>query len=316
MVVRANVAQNINRINEMDPTVLASMNAEFNYTNENYLSRVQIGNALGGIYGFRYKGVYRFDYDHSGYGKNTDYTNTAAAAEASGDNYTCPVARDANGNIIYDANGNPRHMIFNYGGVNYEFQGGDAIYEDINHDGQINELDIVYLGSSNPKISGGFGFDFKYGRWTLKTNFNFRIGNKIVNMALMKAEDMMYNRNQATSVNARWRKNGDRTDMPRALNSAAADGNVYNALASDRYVSSGDYLRFQYLQLSYRVPEKFLKKYGLRQLNISASGNNLIFWSKYSGTDPDHSQSGYGPTIDDAQTPRSRSFTVSLNVGF
>ena len=127
---------------------------------------------------------------------------------------------------------------------------------------------------------------------------------------------MMYNRNQATSVNARWRKNGDRTDMPRALNSAAADGNVYNALASDRYVSSGDYLRFQYLQLSYRVPEKFLKKYGLRQLNISASGNNLIFWSKYSGTDPDHSQSGYGPTIDDAQTPRSRSFTVSLNVGF
>ena len=42
-------------------------------------------------------------------------------------------------------------MYFNYGGKNYRFEGGDVIYEDVNHDGQIDELDIVYLGSSNPK---------------------------------------------------------------------------------------------------------------------------------------------------------------------
>ena len=33
----------------------------------------------------------------------------------------------------------------------YQFQGGDAIYEDVNHDGQIDRYDMVYLGNSNPK---------------------------------------------------------------------------------------------------------------------------------------------------------------------
>jgi len=36
----------------------------------------------------------------------------------------------------------------------YRFRGGDAIYEDINHDGLINELDIVRLGNSNPRFIG------------------------------------------------------------------------------------------------------------------------------------------------------------------
>lgn len=320
---RFNISQNVNEIKQMDASVLSSLNGDFDYSNMNYMKRVQIGNALGGIYGFRYKGVYRFDYDHSGYfadeSKNEIYgQNTAAYAEKYGyngsNNATCPVARDANGNIIYDAKGNPLQMYFNYGGKNYKFEGGDVIYEDINHDGQINELDIVYLGSSNPKLNGGFGFDFYYGPWSLKTSFNFRIGNKIINMARMNAESMRNNKNQSKAVNWRWRKNGDITEIPRALNSDVADS--YNALANDRYVEKGDYVRFQYMQLAYEVNAKKLKKYGLRSLRLSLSGNNLIFWSKYSGVDPEHAASGWSPAIDSSQTPRSRSFTFSLNVGF
>ncbi len=333
MVVRFNLAQNINRITDMDATVLSSMNGDFDYKNENYMSRVQIGNALGGIYGFRYKGVYRYDYDHSGYfqdqSKNEMYGSladwqadpnlappTAAIAEAVGQIATTPVARDADGNIIYDQNGDPKHMVYNYGGIGYEFQGGDVIYEDINHDGQIDELDIVYLGSSNPKINGGFGFDFNYGNCPLKTNFNFLVGNKIVNRARMYAEDMRTNKNQSSAVNWRWRKNGDITEIPRAMNTSAADSKTYNALASDRYVEKGDFVRLQYLQLSYRFETAKLKRFGINSLRLSASGNNLWFWTRYHGVDPEHSQSGYSPCIDDSQTPRSRSFTVSLNIGF
>ena len=318
-----NIAQNINQITKMDASVLSSLNGDFNYDNENYMSRVQIGNALGGIYGFRYKGVYRFDYDHCGYfadaKKNDIYAgNTAAWAEKYGVNgsynATCPVARDANGNIIYDAKGNPLQMYYNYGGRNYKFEGGDVIYEDINHDGQINELDMVYLGSSNPKLNGGFGFDIYYKRWSLKTSFNFRVGNKIVNMARMKAEDMRTNRNQSTATRWRWRKNGDITTIPRAM--SAEVGASYNALCSDRYVEPGDYVRFQYVQLAYDFAPEKLKRLGLRSLRLALSGNNLIFWSKYSGVDPEHSQSGWSPCMDNSQTPRSRSFTFSLNIGF
>ena len=205
-------------------------------------------------------------------------------------------------------------MYYRYGTKNYKFTGGDAIYEDINNDGQINELDIVYLGSSNPKFTGGFGLDFFYDRWTFKVSFNFRVGNKIVNKARMQAEDMRTNKNQSTAVNWRWRKNGDITEIPRAMNSNA--GESWNSLASDRYVEKGDYIRCQYLQIKYDFNPAKLKKYGLSGLSLSGSGNNLFFLTKYLGVDPEHSQSGYGPCIDSSQTPVSRSFTLSLIARF
>ena len=322
-VLRFNIAQNINTVTEMDASVLAAANKDYGYNNEEILRRVQLGHALGGIYGFRYKGIYAYDYDHNGYflspeknkyylpepDKNGNNVNTAAATHK-----TAPIVFDAQGKVVYDKNGNPLPMIFNYGGVNYQFQGGDVIYEDINHDGQIDELDIVYLGGSNPKVNGGFGIDLKYGQWALKTNFNFRIGNKIINMARMYAENMRTNKNQCASVNHRWRKNGDVTDIPRAMNAKA--GSSYNSLISDRYVEPGDFLRFQYFQLSYSVKASKLKKYGLSSLRLSASGNNLFFWTKYSGVDPEHSAGGFSPCIDNSQTPRSQSFTFSVNLGF
>lgn len=318
VTLRANVAQNLNVVTEMDKNVLTSMNGQFNNRNEQFVNRVQIGHALGGIYGFRYKGVYAYDYDHNGYFQNEEknkfYDGQGRVNTAKVAGKTAPIARDAAGNIIYDKAGNPLPMYFNYGGVNYRFEGGDVIYEDINHDGQINELDIVYLGSSNPKVNGGFGIDFRYGRWTLKTNFNFRVGNKIVNMARMVAEDMRSNNNQMASVNWRWRKNGDVTEIPRAKNATAGDS--YNALASDRYVEAADYLRFQYMQLGYSVDAKHLKKFGLSNMTINFSANNLFLWTKYSGVEPEHASGGYNPAIDNQQTPNSRSFTFSLNFGF
>ena len=323
MKLRGNVSQNINTITRMDASVLAANNKDYGYGNGEIMQRVQIGNALGGIYGFRYKGVYAYDYDHNGYFQNQEKNqwfnpdgtkNTAAEGPNEALRKSTPIVFDANGNVVYDKNGNPLPMYFNYGGKNYQFGGGDAIYEDINHDGNIDELDIVYLGTSNPKINGGFGIEFKYDRWELKTSFNFRLGNKIINLARLNAESMVSNKNQNASVAHRWRKNGQSTEMPRAMSSNVTA--TFNSLVSDRYVEPGDFLRFQYFQLSYSVPAEKLKKIGMSSLRISASGNNLIFWSKYSGVDPEHSAGGMSPCIDNSQTPRSRSFTFSLNFGF
>ena len=323
MKLRGNISQNINTITRMDASVLAANNKDYGYGNGEIMQRVQIGNALGGIYGFRYKGVYAYDYDHNGYFQNQEKNqwfnpdgtkNTAAEGPNEALRKSTPIVFDANGNVVYDKNGNPLPMYFNYGGKNYQFGGGDAIYEDINHDGNIDELDIVYLGTSNPKINGGFGIEFKYDRWELKTSFNFRLGNKIINLARLNAESMVSNKNQNASVAHRWRKNGQSTEMPRAMSSNVTA--TFNSLVSDRYVEPGDFLRFQYFQLSYSVPAEMLKKIGMSSLRISASGNNLIFWSKYSGVDPEHSAGGMSPCIDNSQTPRSRSFTFSLNFGF
>ena len=64
----------------MDKNVLASMNGQFDKKNETFVKRVQIGHALGGIYGFRYKGVYAYDYDHNGYFQNEEKNKYVDAA--------------------------------------------------------------------------------------------------------------------------------------------------------------------------------------------------------------------------------------------
>ena len=214
---------------------------------------------------------------------------------------------------MMDSQGNPIRQVYNFnnGVSTYEFQGGDAIYEDVNNDGQINSLDVVYLGNSNPHLNGGFGFNIQYDNWSLKTSFSYRQGIKIVNSAKMGLEEMFNAYNQSSAVNWRWRKNGDVTEMPRAMYNTA-----YNWLGSDRYVEDASFVRMSYIQLSYNFKRKLLKAIGLRRLQMSLSGQNLFCWSKYSGTDPEHSPGSWGIAYDGSQTPRSKSVTMNIQVGF
>ena len=259
----------------------------------------------------------------TGYAANSDGSinynepiNTAAAAARRGEVNTCPIAYDADGNMLTDAKGIPLPMYYCYNeSYRYQFQGGDAIYEDVNHDGQIDRYDMVYLGNSNPKCNGGFGFQLFYEKFSLNTGFNFRMGNKIVNLARMNYESMLNNNNQSFATTWRWRKNGDETVVPRAL-SHVNGYNSYNSLPSDRYVEDGNYLRLQYVQLSYDFDAKKLKKYGIRNLKLFASLNNLWVWTKYTGVDPDVSPQGFAVCTDNSRTPRTKSFTCSINLGF
>ncbi len=309
--LNANFGNNRNEILEMDEYVLNNLNSTFGYGNGETLRRVQLNNPLGAIYGFRYKGVYQYNY--------STFNNMSASEreEFLKSGKTAPIALNEKGEIIVDAQGNPVRMMYNYTndgtGRNYRFNGGDAMYEDINHDGQINALDIVYLGSSQPKLTGGFGFTFNYGDWRLTTQFNYRYGNKILNMARLNAEAMTGNNNQSQAVNYRWRKEGDVTSIPRAMYGATSS---YNTLVSDRFVEDGSYLRMSYAQLSYAIRAKHLKWIGLSRISLYASVNNPFVITKYSGVDPDISANGYDPAIDWAQTPRSRSFTLGVTVDF
>lgn len=306
-----NVGKNYNEILELEEAYLEEKNDKYEQPkNTEYLGRIQIGNPQGAIYGFRYKGVYRYSY------KNWE---KALAEEAAGRNGTCPIVRDADGNVVYEANGKPKKMSLFYDNetmkpyAGYEFRGGDAIYEDVNHDGNINQLDIVYLGNSNPAAQGGFGFTFRYKKWSLKTSFTYRWDIDVVNMSRMAFENMASFENQSVAVNWRWRKEGDITEIPRAVNGS---GNAYNYLGSDRYVEDASYIRLSYVQLSYSFEPDWLKKIGLRQLNLYLSADNVCHWTKYTGLEPEVSNGDKGIAWDNTKTPRSRSYTLSLSVGF
>ena len=313
-----NIAQNSNLLKEMEPSVLQSINGTTWDASKRgtYPVRVQLNNSLGSIYGFRYQGVYQYTYDYlQNYAKENglttvEYENWINDFLASGK--TAPVAMGADGKVIMTNTGEPQRMKYAYGtSSETNFQGGDAKYEDINHDGQINALDIVYLGNSLPKVNGGFNLSLYYGKWFVKGRFNYRFGNKVVNTARMSLEQMYGTNNQSATVNYRWRKDGDDTPMPRAMYQAS-----FNWQNSDRYVEDGGFVRFQNLQIGYKFDNKVIKKWGLNQLQAYASLNNLYVWTKYSGIDPEVSARGYNPAIDNSKTPRSKQFTLTLNVGF
>lgn len=311
--INATFANNKNEILEMDENVLKTLNTEFNFDgNRVTLQRVQLNNPFGAIYGFRFKGVYQYQYETFADMSDAERAEFLAAGK------TAPVALTADGRVILDDAGDPVRMMYNYTndgtGKNYKFKGGDAIYEDINNDGNINALDIVYLGSSLPKLTGGFGFNLNYNRWKLNAQFNYRLGNKILNLARLDTEAMINNNNQSQAVNYRWRKEGDITNIPRAM---YGKGTNYNTLVSDRFVEDGSFLRLNYLQLSYSFDPKAVKKaIGLNGLRFYASANNLFCLTKYTGVDPEIGYGSYGAATDTGQTPRSKSYTLGITVDF
>jgi len=322
MDMNANFGNNRNEILEMDEYILENKNSTYGYANGETLRRVQLHNPFGAIYGFKYKGVYQYNYNtiKNAVAGMTPEQIYAYWTEFTAAGKTAPVATDANGMVILDGNNVPKRMMYDYrvDGTGHDgsfpgFNGGDAIYEDINHDGQINALDITYLGSSLPKLTGGFGFSFTYGDWRLNTQFTYRVGNKIINKARLQAEAMTGNDNQSQAVNYRWRKEGDVTSIPRAMFGSTSN---FNTLISDRFVEDGTYLRMSYAQLNYNIKKKYLKPIGLGGISLYASINNPFVLTKYSGVDPDIAFGGEDPAIDWAQTPRSRSYTLGVTVNF
>ena len=290
-------ANNKNEITAMEETCLASLNNEFNRQNGSYLTRVELNTALGSIYGFRYKGVYAYSY--------------GSYDKAVSEGKTAPVAVDADGKTITDYEGKPKAMYYYFSSTAYKFQGGDAIYEDVNHDGSIDQYDLVYLGNCNPKLTGGISLNLHYDHFYLSAFCNFRYGNKIVNQARRDLENMYYGYNQSTSVNWRWRKEGDVTQVPRAVYMEA-----YNSLPSDRYVEDGSFLRLKYINLRYSFDKNLVKRIGLSSASIYLTVNNLFCLTKYSGVDPEVNFGDFGMCTDKSSTPRSKDWMLGVQLAF
>jgi hypothetical protein len=216
--------------------------------------------------------------------------------------------------VILDANETPIYTRFNYPSADYVFQPGDAQYEDINHDGNINNLDVVYLGNANPKFQGGFGPSLTYKNFKLNVFFNFRLKYDIINSARMYTENMYTYDNQSTAVLHRWRKPGDQTDIPRALL-----GYGYNWLGSDRFVEDGSFVRFKYVTLRYDFTQNVIRRMGASMLSLYVTAENLFTFTRYTGQDPEVSyKSGdaFGLGYDNALTPPLRSLTFGLSARF
>jgi hypothetical protein len=224
-------------------------------SNGNHASYLSENEAPGAIYGLLYEGVYATDED--------------------------VVALDREGNMLVDGSGTPIKLSYN---GYYTFVGGDAKYKDVNYDGRIDENDVVYLGNSYPKVTGGFGSTIRFKTLTLTCDFHYRSGYKTINQIAMESEGLYYRNNQSEKLNHRWRRAGDEGPnlLPRAYVNHPA-----NNLASDRYVEDGGYIRMNYISLGYQVTPAVCQKLKIKGLSVSLSGQRLLTQSNYSGLDPE-----------------------------
>jgi TonB-linked SusC/RagA family outer membrane protein len=283
-----NISRNYNVLRKVSDNFSLERNTTI--SNGQYKNIIQIDNPAGSFYGYKSQGVYLTENDLIG--------------------------RDKNGNFITDPNGNPVYMMYDYENTKYQFQLGDAKYEDINHDGQINAADIVLLGDANPDFFGGFGQMFTYKNISINYYCYFRYGNDIINMTQMNGESMWNLDNQTKATLKRWRKEGDVTNIPRAIYR-----NGYNWMGSDRFVDDGSFLRVKYITLAYRLPKLFVEKIGLKSMRVSTTINNLLTFTRYKGQDPEiniNSKDGtiYTVGYDNSNTPVAKQVTFSLTVNF
>ncbi|EJW97563.1 secreted protein containing TonB-dependent receptor, beta-barrel [gut metagenome] len=171
------------------------------------------------------------------------------------------------------------------------------------------------LGTANPKLFGGFSTSLSWKNLDLQAVFGYSLGGQIYNYSRQEYDsDGTYtDRNQMKLKDgwSRWQKPGDIATHPVAKYNNQDKGNA----VSSRYLEDSDYLKLRSLTLGYTIP---LKQYGIQNLRVSVSGENLFTWTDYSGVDPEipaSSGSVMGTAGPDVY-PSVRKFMFGLNVTF
>jgi len=193
---------------------------------------------------------------------------------------------------------------------------GDVIFRDLNDDGKITELDMTYLGSASPAMTGGFNANLSYKGFDMVLFINGSYGNEIVNamyQTLYSSEMFECNISQDMAVN-HWSPENPTSDVPRL---DAADLNKNTENFSDLYVENGSYLRVKNLQFGYTLPANLTSKIHVKNLRVFASFDNLLTFTKYSGLDPElfglyGDPFHYG--VDMVNYPQPRTYSVGLNL--
>jgi len=193
------------------------------------------------------------------------------------------------------------------------FRGGDIIFEDLDRNDTIDQRDRKVLGNVNPKWFGGFTNTFSFKGLDLSVFIDFATGNKIFNGHRALLESMSNYDNQSTTINNRWRNEGDLTTMPRALHGDA----VGNTRFSSRWIEDGSYARFKAITLGYNFPLKGILQRTFKSARLSITAQNIYTFTNYKGISPDVASVAnplmYG--VDYGNMPQLKTFLLGIRLG-
>nr|WP_321406379.1 TonB-dependent receptor [uncultured Carboxylicivirga sp.] len=193
---------------------------------------------------------------------------------------------------------------------------GNAYYVDKNGESTFTPEadDRTIIGNANPDFFYGLNNTLSYKGIGLNIFLEGSYGNDMLNATRIDSEGMTDPKNQLLSVNNRWRKEGDVTDIPRA-----SWANTANSRISTRFIEDASYIRLKTVTLSYDLPKTLLSKINISNVRVYATGENLLTFTDYSGFDPEVNAFGGSNTmqgIDYGTYPQTRNLIFGLNVTF
>lgn len=162
---------------------------------------------------------------------------------------------------------------------------------------EMNDNDFTYIGNGVPKYQASLGNRFSYKGFDLTIFFRGKFKYQILNTA-----DMFFG-------NQKWLPNNV-LKSAFTKHSAIKDDPQY----SDYYLENGNFVKLDNITLGYNF--KFKTNY-VRNLYVYVTGRNIATITGYSGLDPELQDTGFDAGIDSRGFyPRTRSWTLGLNVGF
>jgi hypothetical protein len=215
-------------------------------------------------------------------------------------------------NVTILREGRPIGQFYGYQENGYTDQ-GKITYVDRNGDGSVTAADKTYIGDPNPDFIYGFNSSMSYKNFELTLFIQGTHGNDIFNVSAVPST-LDYGRglNMPKEVlYDHWTPENTDAKYPVISQNSSA-------LASDRMVEDGSYVRMRNIQLAYNLPVRNLGIDWLRNGQIYLSGQNLITLTKYSWWDPEVNSRGSGTEqgIDHYTYPVSKVVTMGLKVGF
>lgn len=168
--------------------------------------------------------------------------------------------------------------------------------------------DKVKVGSSLPKLSGGFQSDLTWKNLSLSMLFSYAIGGKLYNNDKISMMSVSGGNGSSMSEDMlnRWTPENRYTDIPRL----SYDQTSYFTSSSSRWLVNRSFLRLKTVTLSYTLPQRWIHFATLKDASIFVQGENLLTFSHQQGLDPEQPISG----VVSYRYPAMKTFSFGINV--
>lgn len=192
---------------------------------------------------------------------------------------------------------------------------GRLIYRDLDGNGKIDENDQCIIGDPNPDLSMGLNLSVTWKRLTLSTFLTGEFGFDIYNTTKRQLDFMSYggqSTNRGKGILNAWSPTNTGASIP-AL--TVSDDNNETRM-STYFVEDGSYLKMKFIKLQYELPTNWVKRIGASSISVYGQMENIFTITSYSGLDPELPLGLYGARLDSGPYPRSRTFTLGVNLQF